>query len=113
MLNSLYRAGFVCAAFFAALFSCVFLIAGGGRRGAFSASAATREKLPFSAGEGGVTAGAVYVVGGYHSVDNGVPAWGTADYADVRMIGDEMGRIVVSYTDGSSDSIPLIFGYTM
>ena len=55
----------------------------------------------------------LYVVGGYHSVDNGCPAWGTADERNVRMIGDSMGEVVVTYTDGSKQSIPLIFGYTL
>lgn len=36
----------------------------------------------------------LYVVGGYHSVDNGCPAWGTADSANARFIGDSMGDLV-------------------
>ena len=55
----------------------------------------------------------LYVVGGYHSIDNGCPAWGTADLKNVRMIGDTMGWVTVTYTDGSSQRIPLIFGYTL
>ncbi|MCQ2428724.1 MAG: discoidin domain-containing protein [Clostridia bacterium] len=55
----------------------------------------------------------LYVAGGYHSVDNGCPAWGTAEPRNVRMIGDTMGWITVTYTDGTSQDIPLVFGYTM
>ena len=55
----------------------------------------------------------LYVAGGYHSIDNGCPAWGTAEYSDIRMIGDEMGTLNVEYADGTADSIPLVFGYTM
>lgn len=55
----------------------------------------------------------LYVVGGYHSVDNGCPAWGTSNVSDIRFIGDSMGDLVITYTDGSSNTVPLIFGYTM
>ena len=55
----------------------------------------------------------VYVVGGYHSIDTGVPAWGSSNYADIRLIGDTMGTLDIEYTDGTVDSVPLIFGYTM
>ena len=55
----------------------------------------------------------LYVVGGYHSVDNGCPAWGTANDSDIRLIGDEMGSLNITYSDGTADRIPLIFGYTM
>lgn len=55
----------------------------------------------------------MYVVGGYHSIDDGSPAWGTADNADVRFIGEKMGEIIITYKDGSEDIIPLTFGYTM
>lgn len=55
----------------------------------------------------------LYVVGGYHSVDNGCPAWGTADNRNARIIGDTMGYVTVTYTDGTVQEIPLVFGYTM
>ncbi len=55
----------------------------------------------------------LYVVGGYHSVDNGCPAWGTANAYDIRFIGDSMGDLIITYSDGTEDSIPLVFGYTM
>jgi len=55
----------------------------------------------------------LYVIGGYHSIDNGCPAWGTANPKDSRFIGDSMGDLLITYQDGSTGSIPLIFGYTM
>lgn len=55
----------------------------------------------------------LYVVGGYHSVDNGCPAWGTADSANARFIGDSMGDLVITYDDGTQEKVPLVFGYTM
>lgn len=55
----------------------------------------------------------LYVAGGYHSIDNGCPAWGTVQYSEIRMIGDEMGTLNIEYADGTADSIPLVFGYTM
>lgn len=55
----------------------------------------------------------IYLVGGYHSIDDGCPPWGTADVKNARFIGDKMGDLVISYQDGTSDEIPLVFGYTM
>ena len=55
----------------------------------------------------------LYVVGGYHSVDNGCPAWGTADSRNARIIGDTMGYVTVTYTDGTVQEIPLVVGCTM
>lgn len=55
----------------------------------------------------------MYAVGGYYSIDNGCPAWGTANPADIRVIGDNMGSLKISYIDGTSDIIPLVFGYTL
>lgn len=55
----------------------------------------------------------LYVVGGYHSEDSGTPAWGSADYQNVRMIGDSMGDLEIKFSDGTTVAIPLVFGYTM
>lgn len=55
----------------------------------------------------------IYVVGGYHSVDNGCPAWGTSNESDIRFIGESMGDLVITYQDGTEDKVPLMFGYTM
>ena len=54
-----------------------------------------------------------YAVGGYHSTDTGCPAWGTSDPSDIRFIGDHLGDLVITYADGSSDTVPLILGYTL
>ena len=69
-------------------------------------------RLPYTSPDGRVWQ-ELYVIGGYHSIDSGCPAWGTADSKDIRMIGDEMGTLNVEYADGTSDRIPLVFGYTM
>ena len=55
----------------------------------------------------------LYVVGGYHSIDTGCPYWGSTNPADLRFIGDEMGKFVITYADGTMDQIPLVLGYTM
>ena len=55
----------------------------------------------------------LYAVGGYHSTDTGCPAWGTSDPSDIRFIGDHLGDLVITYADDSSDTIPLILGYTL
>ncbi len=52
------------------------------------------------------------IYGGYHSVPNGCPAWGSSKEYDSRFIGDDMGFITVHLEEGDL-SIPLIFGYTM
>lgn len=55
----------------------------------------------------------LYAVGGYHSTDTGCPAWGTSDPSDIRFIGDHLGDLVITYADGSSDTVPLILGYPL
>ena len=55
----------------------------------------------------------LYAVGGYHSTDTGCPAWGTSDPSDIRFIGDHLGDLVITYADDSSDTVPLILGYTL
>jgi hypothetical protein len=55
----------------------------------------------------------LYVVGGYHSIDSGTEIWGTANYSDIRLIGDKMGEIVITYENGTVDRVPLVFGYTL
>ena len=74
-----------------------------------------RVTLPYTAKTGGTDDAykALYVVGGYHSIDSGAPAWGTSNYADIRLVGDRMGTLDVKYADGTVDKIPLVFGYTM
>jgi hypothetical protein len=55
----------------------------------------------------------LYVVGGYHSIDSGTDIWGTASYSEIRLIGDRMGDIAITYESGTVDKVPLIFGYTL
>lgn len=55
----------------------------------------------------------MYVVGGYHSMDSGTAVWGTVDHNKIRLIGDWMGDIVITYENGTTNRIPLIFGYTL
>ena len=98
-------------------FTAVLLsLTGAGRKADVFASTggAVRISLPYNAKEGTEkTYKTLYAVGGYHSVDNGAPAWGTSNYADIRLVGDRMGTLDVKYADGTIDKIPLVFGYTM
>ncbi len=55
----------------------------------------------------------LYAAGGYHSTDTGCPPWGTSDPSDIRFIGDRLGDLVITYEDGSRDTVPLILGYTL
>ncbi len=55
----------------------------------------------------------LYAIGGYHSTDTGCPAWGTSDPSDIRFIGDRLGDMIITYADGSADTVPLILGYTL
>ncbi|MBQ3507661.1 MAG: hypothetical protein IJA91_03840, partial [Clostridia bacterium] len=55
----------------------------------------------------------LYAIGGYHSTDTGCPAWGTSDPSDIRFIGDRLGDLIIAYSDGSVDTVPLILGYTL
>lgn len=56
----------------------------------------------------------VFVIGGYNNPDNGGTfPWGDTAYSKVRFIGDHMGSIVLEYTDGSKDEVPLVYGYTL
>ncbi|HOA32935.1 MAG TPA: hypothetical protein PKM70_13535, partial [Clostridia bacterium] len=58
----------------------------------------------------------LYVVGGYHSIDSGTEIWGTANYSDIRLIGDKMGEIVITYENGTVDRfhscLDILFGIT-
>lgn len=68
--------------------------------------------LPYRDGSG-LRGKYLYAVGGYHSTDTGCPAWGTSDPSDIRFIGDHLGDLVITYADGSADTVPLILGYTL
>ena len=53
------------------------------------------------------------VCGGSYSEDSGCPSWGTSDPRNVRFIGDNFGDLVIRYSDGSEDNVPLVLGYTL
>ncbi len=55
----------------------------------------------------------LYFAGGYHSIPDGCTVWGTSVNRTNRFIGDNMGNIVLHYSDGDIQRIPLIFGYTL
>ncbi len=55
----------------------------------------------------------LYAVGGYHSTDTGCPAWGTSDPSDIRFIGDHLGDLIITYANGTTDTVPLVLGYTL
>ncbi len=55
----------------------------------------------------------LYAVGGYHSTDTGCPAWGTSDPSDIRFIDDRLGDLIITYANGTVDTVPLILGYTL
>lgn len=55
----------------------------------------------------------LYFAGGYHSIPDGCTVWGTSVDRTNRFIGDNMGNIVLCYSDGEIQKIPLIFGYTL
>ena len=56
--------------------------------------------LPYS-GSQGITGEYVYVVGGYNTLDDGGPSWGTADASKSRVIGDKMGELEIKFEDGT------------
>ena len=74
---------------------------------------AVRITLPYSAkaGEDLRPFKALYVAGGYHSIDTGVPAWGSSNYADVRLIGDKMGTLDITYADGGNQRDERVAGF--
>jgi len=59
--------------------------------------------------------GADYLLisGGIDNIDKGSPGWGTTDPSKFRMIGDYGGEIRIMYDNGSADTIPLVYGYTL
>lgn len=65
--------------------------------------------LPLTAARGRY----LYLSGGFFSEDSGCPPWGTSNPADIRLIGDTMGYVTVTYEDGGTDSLPLVLGWTL
>ena len=57
----------------------------------------------------------IYILGGRSSYDYGIARWGDyevrSDSSDRQFIGDKAGELEVDYADGTSDHVPLIFGF--
>jgi hypothetical protein len=60
-----------------------------------------------------VSASYLYITGGIDNIDKGSPDWGTTDSRKFRMIGDYAGELRVSYDNQDTDTIPLVYGYTL
>jgi hypothetical protein len=60
-----------------------------------------------------IKASFLYITGGIDNVDKGSPDWGTTDTRNIRMIGDYAGELRVHYDSGITDTIPLVYGYTL
>lgn len=55
----------------------------------------------------------LYLLGGTYSPDKGCPDWGSNRDEDTYYPGDCAGKLVISYSSGKVDEVPLIFGYTL
>lgn len=55
----------------------------------------------------------LYLLGGTYSPDKGCPDWGSNRDEDTYYPGDCAGKLVISYSGGKVDEVPLIFGYTL
>jgi hypothetical protein len=64
-------------------------------------------------GKENIRAEYIYFSGGVNSKDRGCPPWGTTNMHSCLFIGDHAGDIKITYEDGSADTVPLIFGYTL
>jgi hypothetical protein len=62
---------------------------------------------------GPLSASFLYLSGGIDNVDKGSTDWGTTDSRKFRMIGDYAGELRISYDNGITDTIPLVYGYTL
>jgi hypothetical protein len=55
----------------------------------------------------------LYVFGGTDSMDKASSDRGSADSKKIRMIGDYAGELRLFYENGKTDTIPLVYGYTL
>ena len=55
----------------------------------------------------------LYLLGGIYSPDKGCPDWGSNKDEDTYYPGDCAGKLVITYLNGQSAEVPLIFGYTL
>jgi len=73
----------------------------------------SKEGETLALGAGGIKARSLFVLGGVNSVDEAVPGWGGSDDAHTVFLGDSAGTLKIAYSNGTVDSIPLIFGYSI
>lgn len=55
----------------------------------------------------------LYLTGCIDNLDIGAPAWGSSDTRTIKMIGDYAGELRVYYDNQITDTIPLVYGYTL
>lgn len=53
------------------------------------------------------------ICGGYTTFDMGCTPWGTVCSHDANFLGDRIGQLILRYEDSTTDSVPLVFGYTL
>ena len=61
----------------------------------------------------GIAAKFLFMLGGLNSEDSPHPPWGGGDGRKCFFIGDSAGDLRIRYASGATDSIPLVFGYTV
>ena len=55
----------------------------------------------------------LYLEGGFLTTDKGCPDWGTTDPSKALFLGDHLGDVVVTYSSGKVEKVPLVLGYTV
>jgi hypothetical protein len=60
-----------------------------------------------------IRASFLYITSGIDNIDKGSPDWGTTNTRNFRMIGDYAGELRVYYNNQITDTIPLVYGYTL
>lgn len=72
-------------------------------------------RLPFAPASDDITGKALYLLGGYNTIDHGRinSIWGANTPHETLFIGDKAGDVVVTFQSGAQKRVPLIFGYTM
>lgn len=60
----------------------------------------------------GIEASRLYLFGGVNSTDRSQPAWGGGNGFENFFFGSRTGEIMIKYSTGRTDTIPLVVGYT-
>ena len=55
----------------------------------------------------------LYMEGGFLTTEKGCPDWGTSNPSLIQFIGDNLGQVVITYSDGKEETVPLVIGYTI